>query len=139
MDRNTYELLYSISGYFEAHDECHENILKSFSFLMGDYRSLFERAVCMVDDIEIVQIQSRTTGRHFWLLKSSNSMKKYRVLEQFCPCRYYFDQFQRGGKESAMCKHIMAVLLAKSLRKAKVRVVGNDEFVGLLSEKQGYF
>jgi predicted nucleic acid-binding Zn finger protein len=139
MDTSTYDSLYSISSYYEVQEDCPENVLKSFAFLLSDNRSLLERAVCLVDDIEIVKIQSSTTDRHFWLLKSSNSTKKYRVMNQFCPCRYHFDQFRRAGKQGAVCKHILAVLLASAMHRTKIRVVGNDEFVGLLAEKQGYF
>jgi predicted nucleic acid-binding Zn finger protein len=122
MDASTYDSLCSISRNYEVQQDCPENILKSFAFLLRDNKYLLERAVSLIDDIEIVKIQSSTTERHFWLLKSSNSMKKYRVLNQFCPCRYHFDQLRRTGKQGAVCKHILAVLLATAMHRTKIRV-----------------
>ena len=140
MSETAFDTCVEITCCYQSQDEPHTgNVLAAFSFLLSDNRSLLERAIYLVDDQEIIKIQSSTTERHFWLLKNSSGSKKYRVLDSFCPCRYFFDQFRRVGKGGVLCKHIVAILIARSLHKVKLKVVPNEEFVGLLTEKPGYY
>lgn len=141
MAGNRYETLLFVTEYYEkcCSDVDVETVFKVFAFLLSDSKSLLERATCLVDDQEIVAVRTSEQSRKFWLIKSSTSMKKYRLLERFCPCRYYFDQFRRCGSENAICKHLLAVLMARSLGKIKQRIVHEEEFIGLLSEKAGFF
>jgi predicted nucleic acid-binding Zn finger protein len=111
-----------------------EDILRSYLFILHQQKDLLQKAILLLDDIEIIKIESQTTLRHFWMVNDFNRRSTYRVLDCYCPCRDYFDQIQRFGSEDAFCPHLIAISLGTSLKKIESRSFGNEDFVKMLSE-----
>jgi predicted nucleic acid-binding Zn finger protein len=110
-----------------------DDILRSYLFILNHQKELLQRAIILLDDTEILKIESQTSKRHFWIIKGVNR-KTYRVLDSYCPCRSYLDQIQTLGREEALCKHLIAISLGTSLHKIESRSLGNEDFIKMLSE-----
>jgi predicted nucleic acid-binding Zn finger protein len=111
-----------------------EDILRSYLFTLHDHKDLLQKAIELLDDIEIVKIESQTTKRHFWMMTDLNKRMTYRVLDSYCPCREYLEQIQLVGREDTLCPHLIAIFLGTSLKKIEARSFGNEDFVKMLSE-----
>lgn len=112
---------------------CSEDVLKSYLFLLSHQRDLLQQAILLLDDIQIIKIENHSTIRHFWIINDLNR-NNYRVLDSYCPCRFFFDQVQQIGRDKALCQHLIAISVGTSLRKIESRTFSNEDFVKMLSE-----
>jgi predicted nucleic acid-binding Zn finger protein len=110
-----------------------DNVMRSYLFILQHQKEILQRAILLLDDTDILKIESQTSKRHFWIIKGVNR-KTYRVLDSYCPCRSYLDQIQQNGREEALCKHLIAISLGTSLHRIESRSLGNEDFIKMLSE-----
>lgn len=115
-----------------SHDT--EDILRAYLFILSHQKEFLSKAILLLDDIEIIQIQSQTTARHFWIMNDLNQRTSHRVLDSYCPCSDYFQQIQSLGRKNAICPHLIAISLGTLLKKIELRYFGNEDFVKMLSE-----
>mmetsp|Transcript_22154 Transcript_22154/g.32246 ORF Transcript_22154/g.32246 Transcript_22154/m.32246 type:complete len:136 (-) Transcript_22154:205-612(-) len=126
------DLEYVVSSLENKSDSDIVEALSIFSFIVAD-TALLERAIGLVDNKGVTRVQNFSTSRHFWLVKGGETM--YRVVHRYCPCRSFCDKFKILGRE-AVCKHLLAVMIARAMKSFRSTVLGNNEFVNTLLERQ---
>lgn len=107
-----------------------ETILRCGNFIFYDDRKIFELSLEVLDENKLIRYVKTACGsRSFCLVKDSNE-KNYLCFQKYCSCRSFVDLVKKNNRFNfnneifsvEICKHLLAIKIAKALNLLEVEV-----------------
>jgi predicted nucleic acid-binding Zn finger protein len=112
--------------------------LKSLAFILNGNRKLLEDSVDIVDDkseFPMIRIyKSINSARSFSKVRGSRPGTEYVCLDSFCSCPS-FNQQAKSVRGAVICKHLLAIKVARALNKIEEKVLSEDKFVDYMCDE----
>lgn len=111
-----------------------EVVLKAFHFILHDQAKLIEHSLEIIDQSDesikpVQQYQHEQSGRKFWKVRGSRE-NEYLCLSRYCSCPSFVNLVKAAELDKViLCKHLLAIQLAKALRMEQVYFMSLDTFV----------
>lgn len=117
-------------------------VLRAFYFALHDQAKLLEHAMDTIDvdsgrTKAVREIKESGSGRKCWKVRGSQG-NEYLCLDQYCSCPSFM-QLCRGHEMRVVCKHMVAVRLAKALHLVEYKEVNREEFVRTILQPDAAF
>ena len=120
---------------FPVNQEKKMDLLRTLYYLLPNQEKLLEAAVEILDlasasesmsaiqEYELASING--TRRCFWKVAGSSRSREHLCLQHYCNCRS-FSLLSRGPSSKILCKHILAVQIAKCIGLVEKKTEGNS-------------
>mmetsp|Transcript_34678 Transcript_34678/g.35371 ORF Transcript_34678/g.35371 Transcript_34678/m.35371 type:complete len:152 (+) Transcript_34678:51-506(+) len=110
-----------------SHPDFKSDFLRCCVFSFNEGMPTLESVIDVLESGMVREITCRTSGRSIWKVYGSKGVE-YICLSSYCPCRSFYEQ-ARSSSVYLVCKHLLAIQLAKPLGRLTVQVVSDDVFL----------
>eukprot|EP01031_Cornospumella_fuschlensis_P027039 gene27039-32672_t len=115
-----------------------DDVISAASFILYDQDKLVDASLDLLDHGDAVrEVRHAESGRKYWRVsdrRTEHQEKTYICLEKYCSCSYFTAYVKSyinhdENQKIVICKHLLAVRLARALRKCSQIDLPLDKFL----------